>query len=63
MFKISGSLWKYCKDIPAVNNNGDNGTNATDSFNFKEKITGHTDDDDDDDEEEINNVETTVPLK
>ena len=58
MFKISGSLWKYCKNIPAVNNNGDNGTNATDSFNFKEKITGHTDDD-----EEINNVETTVPLK
>ena len=21
--KISGSLWKYCKDIPAINNNGD----------------------------------------
>ena len=41
--KTSGSLWQYCKDIPAVNNNGDivdfNGTNATDSFNFK---TGQT---------------------
>ena len=49
---------KYCKDIPAVNNNGVNGTNATDSFNFKEKIAGQTDDD-----EEINDVETTVPLK
>ena len=21
--KISGSLWQYCKDIPAVNNDGD----------------------------------------
>ena len=21
--KTSGSLWQYCKDIPAVNNNGD----------------------------------------
>ena len=35
--KTSGSLWKYCKDIPAVNNNGDytepNGADATDSFN------------------------------
>ena len=42
--KISGSLWQYCKDIPAVNNNGNifefNGANATDSFNFKAKITG-----------------------
>ena len=40
--KTSGSLWQYCKEIPAVNNNGDivdfNG--ATDSFNFKTKITG-----------------------
>ena len=22
--KTSGSLWQYCKDIPAVNNNGNN---------------------------------------
>ena len=39
--KTSGSLWQYCKDIPAVNNNGNivdfNGANATDSFNFKLK--------------------------
>ena len=45
--KTSGSLWQYCKYIPAVNNNGDivdfNRTNATDSFNFKTKITGQTD--------------------
>ena len=31
--KTSGSLWKYCKDIPAVNNNGNivdfDGANAT----------------------------------
>ena len=44
--KTSGSLWKYCKEIPAVNNDGNiadfNGANATDSFNFKAKITGQT---------------------
>ena len=44
--KISGSLWQYCKDILAVNNDGNivnfNGANATDSFNFKTKITGQT---------------------
>ena len=44
--KTSGSLWQYCKEIPAANNAGDivdfNGANATDSFNFKTKITGQT---------------------
>ena len=39
--KTSGSLWQYCKEIPAINNNGAivdfNGANATDSFNFKTK--------------------------
>ena len=63
--ETSGSLWQYCKDIAAVNNNGDivdfNGANATVSFNFNAKITGQTDDDDDDGE--INNVEIMVPLK
>ena len=42
----SGSLQQYCKEIPAVNNDGDivdfNRANATDSFNFKTKITGQT---------------------
>ena len=42
--KTSGSLWQYCKDIPAVNHNGEivefSGANATDSFNFKAKVTG-----------------------
>ena len=42
--KTFGSLWKYCKEIPAINNNGSivdiNGANATDSFVFKTKITG-----------------------
>ena len=46
--KISESLWQYCKEIPAVDNNGDitdfNGANATDSFNSKSKITGQTND-------------------
>ena len=44
--KTSGSLWQYCKEIPAVNNDGNivdfNGANATDSFNFKTKVTGQT---------------------
>ena len=42
--KASGSLWQYCKEIPAVNHDVDisnfNGPNATDSFSFKTKITG-----------------------
>ena len=61
-WKTSGNLWQYCKDIPAVNNNGDililNGNNNTDSLNFKSKIKGTTDDDGD-----IENVEIMVPLK
>ena len=57
--KTSGSLWQYCKDIPAVDNNAivnftDN--NLTDSFNFKVKITGQTGDDG------TKNVEIMVPL-
>ena len=39
--KTSVSLWQYCKEIPAVDNDGNivnfNGANATDSFNFKNK--------------------------
>ena len=60
--KTSGSLWQYCKDIPAVNDDGNvvifNGNKNTDSFNFKSKIIGKTDDDGD-----IENVEIMVPLK
>ena len=44
--KTSGSLWQYCKEIPAVNDDGNiidfNSADATDSFNFKTKITGQT---------------------
>ena len=44
--KTSGSLWQYCKDIPAVDNNNAmvnfTNNNLTDSFNFKVKITGQT---------------------
>ena len=46
--KTIGSLWQYCRDISTVNNNDDiaefNRANATDSFNFKAKITGQTGD-------------------
>ena len=39
-------IQKYLEEIPAVNNAGNivdfNGANATDSFNFKNKITGQT---------------------
>ena len=59
--KASGNLRKYCKEIPAVDNDGDiadfNGANATDSFNFKTKIIGKTNDDG------IINVEIMVPLR
>ena len=59
--KTSGSLWKYCKEIPAVNDNADivvfSAANVTDSFNFKTKTTGRTG------ENGINNVEIMLPLK
>ena len=55
--KISGSLWQYCKEIPAVDDNGNNtdfnGANANDSFNFKTKITCQTNDN-----ERMNKVES-----
>ena len=45
--KTSGSLWQYCKDIPAINNNNNNNinfaeNNLSDSFNVKVKFTGQT---------------------
>ena len=59
--KTSGRLWQYCKDIPAVNNNGDiaefNVANTTDSFNFKVKIAGQAGNNG------TKNVEIIVPLK
>ena len=59
--KTSGSLWQYCKDIPAVNNNGSivdfDENNLTDSFNFKVKLIGQTRYDG------TKNVEIMVPLK
>ena len=60
--KTSENLCQYCKDIPAVNNDGNivyfNGANATDSFNIKTKITGQTNNN-----ERIDNVEIMIPLK
>ena len=58
--KTTGSLWQYCKDVPARNNNEIvvfTANNLTDSFNFKAKITGQTGDDG------TKDVETMVPLK
>ena len=46
--KTTGSLWQYCKGIPARNSNNNNAiiifaeNNLTDSFNFKVKFTGQT---------------------
>ena len=58
--KTSGSLWHYCKDIPAVDNNNANvkftENNFTDSFNFKVKMTGQTGGDG------TKNVELMTPL-
>ena len=61
--KTSGSLWRYYKDIPLVNNGGDivdfnGGDDTSDSFKFKEKITSQTNDDG-----EVNGAEIMVPLK
>ena len=59
--KTTGSLWQYCKDIPALNANGEithfTEGNPTDSFNFKVKITGRTENDG------TKYVEIMVPLK
>ena len=60
--ETSGSLWQYCKEIQEVNKASNivdfKGANATDSFNFKTKITGQTCDDG-----RIHDVEIMVPLK
>ena len=59
--KTKGSLWQYCKDIPARNDNNEivvfTRNNLTDSFNFKAKVTGQTGNNG------TKNVEIMVPLK
>ena len=60
--KTTGSLWQYCKDIPARNaNDGEiiafDANNLTDSFKFKTKITGQTGNDG------TKDVKIIVPLK
>ena len=59
--KTTGSLWKYCKDIPALNANDQiiifAEGNLTDSFNFKTKITSRTGNGG------TKDVEIMVPLK
>ena len=59
--KTTGSSWQYCKDIPALNANGEithfTEGNPTDSFNFKVKITGRTENDG------TKDVKIMVPLK
>ena len=59
--KTTGSLWQYCKDIPARDANNEitefRANNTTDSFNFKVKVTGQTGDG------RTKDVEIMVPLK
>ena len=59
--KATGSLWQYCKDIPALNVNNEithfTEGNLTNSFNFKVKITGQTGNGG------TKDVEIIVPLK
>ena len=59
--KTAGSLWQYCKDIPARDANNIieafTAGNTTDSFNFKAKITYRTRNDG------TKDVEIIVPLK
>ena len=59
--KTTGSLWQYCKEIPARNANDEitefADGNATDSFKFKLKITGRTENGG------TKDVEIMVPLK
>ena len=59
--KTTGSLWQYCKDIPARNDNNEitvfSRNNLTDSFNFKVKFTGQNGDDG------TKDVKIMVPLK
>ena len=59
--KLSGSLWQYYKDIPALNANDEiiifADGNLTDLFNFKLKITGRTGNNG------TKDVEIMVPLK
>ena len=59
--KTTGSLWQYCKDIPARNVNDKiiivDVNNTTDSFKFKAKVTGKTGNNG------TKNVEIMVPLK
>ena len=59
--KKSGSLWQYCKYIPAVDNKNEivnfTENNLPNSFNFKVKMTGQTGDN------RTKYVEIMVPLK
>ena len=59
--KITGSLWQYCKDIPARNANDQiiifDVNNVTDSFNFKVRFTGQNGNNG------RKNVKIMVPLK
>ena len=59
--ETSGILFQYCRDAPAVDNDGDvtdfTEANVTDLFNLKEKLTGQTG------EKGTKNAEIMVPLK
>ena len=61
-YKTSGISWKYCRDVPAVNDDDEStdftkANATTDYFNLKVKLTGQTDDNG------PKNVEVLVPLR
>ena len=61
-YKTSGTSWKYCRDVPAVNDDDEStdftkANATTDYFNLKVKLTGQTDDNG------PKNVEVLVPLR
>ena len=65
--KTCRSLWQYCKEIPALSDNGAivdfDGTNNTNSIKFKTKITGQTCDGNNGTIAGRVDIEIMVPLK
>ena len=65
--KTCRNLPKHYKDIPAVNNNGEivdfDLDNLSDSFGFKEKITGQTGDNVTGEVEIMGSIDNSLPIE